>query len=86
MRTTLTLDDDVANLLQSEIRRSGQPFKQTVNRLLRTGLRSVEIQASPKPFKVRGAIQAGVPKEWTSGCVQELLDLLDRPDTINNKP
>jgi hypothetical protein len=38
MRTTLTLDDDVAAKLREEMRRSGRSFKETVNTVLRNGL------------------------------------------------
>ncbi len=53
MRTTLTLDDDVAAKLRAEARRSGEPFKQIVNRVLRTGL-TVRVQAaSLPPYKIK---------------------------------
>ena len=38
MRTTLTLDEDVAAKLRSESRKSGKSFRETVNDVLRTGL------------------------------------------------
>lgn len=38
MRTTLTLDDDVAARLQAEARRTGRSFKAVVNEYLRAGL------------------------------------------------
>jgi len=38
MRTTLTLDDDVAARLQAEARRSGRPFRTVVNEHLRAAL------------------------------------------------
>ena len=38
MRTTLTLDDDVAVLLEKARRAKGQSFKQIVNEALRAGL------------------------------------------------
>jgi len=38
MRTTLTLDDDVAKQLQEQARRSGESFKSVVNKALRRGL------------------------------------------------
>jgi len=38
MRTTLTIDDDVAARLEQERRRRGLPFKDLVNDVLRTGL------------------------------------------------
>ncbi len=37
MRTTLTLDDDIAAKLKAEARRSGRSFKAAVNDLLRLG-------------------------------------------------
>ena len=38
MRTTLTLDDDLAGLLKQRARELGVPFKEAVNRAIRTGL------------------------------------------------
>ena len=40
MRTTVTLDDDVAALIESERARTGESFRATVNRLLRRGARA----------------------------------------------
>ena len=39
MRTTITLDDDVAALIESERARTGESFRTAVNRLLRRGAR-----------------------------------------------
>ncbi|MDQ6639730.1 MAG: hypothetical protein M3Z15_08725 [Pseudomonadota bacterium] len=38
MRTTLTIDDDLAGLLKQRTRELGIPFKETVNRTIRAGL------------------------------------------------
>ena len=38
MRTTLTLDDDVAMLLKRKMNESGETFRDVVNRVLRVGL------------------------------------------------
>jgi hypothetical protein len=38
MRTTLTLDKDLALTLRAEARRSGRPLKRIVNETLRAGL------------------------------------------------
>jgi hypothetical protein len=38
VRTTLSLDDDVATLLRQEMRRSGASLKAAVNHFLRIGL------------------------------------------------
>lgn len=51
MRTTLTLDEDVASRLKSEARKSGRPFKQVVNEALRQALDAKP--AKLPPFRVR---------------------------------
>src|SRR5215470_6958344 len=38
MRTTLTLDDDLAGLLKLRARELGIPFKEAVNRTIRAGI------------------------------------------------
>ncbi len=75
MRTTLSLDDDVAQLLQKEVRRTGSSFKEAVNRFLRMGLTASK-QPVRKPFRV---------KPWNLGLppfekVEELLEYLEGPD------
>ena len=52
MRTTLTLDDDVAARLQAEARKSGRPFKVVVNEYLRAGLAQRQTARKASPFKV----------------------------------
>ncbi len=54
MRTTITLDDDVAEKLQVEMRRRrSNNFKETLNDVLRRGLLVRRELAVVKPFKVR---------------------------------
>jgi hypothetical protein len=38
VRTTLTLDDDLAGVLKRRAREQGVPFKEAVNRAIRAGL------------------------------------------------
>ena len=38
MRTTLTIDDDLADLLKRRARELGVPFKEAVNSAIRAGL------------------------------------------------
>ncbi|MDE0678587.1 MAG: antitoxin [Acidimicrobiales bacterium] len=52
MRTTLTLDDDVADALKERARHLDQPFKQIVNDVLRCGLRP-ETAHPAEPYSVR---------------------------------
>jgi hypothetical protein len=54
MRTTITLDDDVAILLKRAQRASKQSFKEVVNAALRAGLAQLERPAKPRlPYAVR---------------------------------
>jgi len=50
MRTTLTLDDDVATRVKQIARERGISFKEALNSLLRAGLSKTD--GSRKPFKV----------------------------------
>jgi hypothetical protein len=47
MRTTITLDEDVVALIESERARTGESFRAAVNRLLRRGGRAVPPSAPP---------------------------------------
>jgi len=53
MRTTLTLDRDVAERLQKEIRRSGKSMKAAVNEALRLGLGLVGKPPRAPRYQVR---------------------------------
>lgn len=52
MRTTLTLDDDVAAKLKAESRRASRPFREIVNETLRRGLENRRAAAQQRAFKV----------------------------------
>jgi hypothetical protein len=47
MRTTITLDDDVAALIESERARTGESFREAVNRLLRRSARGAPRPVAP---------------------------------------
>lgn len=49
MRTTITLDDDVASLVESERARTGESFRVVVNRLLRRSARTDPGKPRPLP-------------------------------------
>jgi predicted DNA-binding ribbon-helix-helix protein len=64
MRTTLTLDDDLADRLKALAERRKAPFKEVVNEVIRRGL-SVQAPSKPrsKRFRVepfRSAFRPGV--------------------------
>lgn len=63
MRTTLTLDADVARHLEREIRRTGKSLKATVNEGLRRGLglsgkqpKARRFVVEPHPFGVKPGV------------------------------
>ena len=79
MRTTLTLEDDVAAKLRQEMRRSGRSLKETVNELLREGLagsRESSRGLAPPLLKAR---DLGLRPGFNLDNVEELLDQLERP-------
>jgi hypothetical protein len=81
MRTTLTLDDDVAAKLKAQARKSGQSFKETVNETIRLGLNARRAVAKPKPFKVK-ARPMGIRPGLNYDNIEELLDQIDGPGRL----
>jgi hypothetical protein len=77
VRTTLSLDDDVARLLEKESRRTGASFKEVVNRALRLGLLATTRPAR-KPFAVKPR-KIGLPHGLTYDNVEELIERLEGP-------
>lgn len=77
MRTTLTLDPDVARLLKEEAHRQRKPFKQVVNEAIRRGLASGPAPKSTRPFRVRPhktTLRPGVDPAGLNRLVDELED------------
>lgn len=60
MRTTLTIDDDLAQKLKELAHRTGQPFKEVVNRALRAGIDSERRAPRRQGTRVR-TFQMGSP-------------------------
>lgn len=78
MRTTLTLDDDVARLIELEVKRSGDSLKGTVNRLLRQGLNAKRNPQPRKRFVVTPrALNTGLGTRYQK--VSDLFEALDGP-------
>jgi hypothetical protein len=74
MRTTLTLDEDIAAKLQSEARKSGKPFKQVVNETLREGFFARKTKKELAPFKVKAralGLRPGLNYDKISELIEE---------------
>jgi hypothetical protein len=77
MRTTLTLDPDVARMIEQEVHRVRKPLKQVVNDALRRGLTS---STGPKPasrYRVRphtSRLMPGVDRARLNALADDLED------------
>ena len=54
MRTTLTLDPDVASKAKKSAAKTGKPLKEIINAALRIGLEQVANPPGAKPYRTRG--------------------------------
>jgi hypothetical protein len=75
VRTTLSLDADVADRLQRVVRRSGKSLKGVVNEALRTGLGMTEKPVEPSPFRIRAladGLQPGIDPERMNQLADEI--------------
>jgi hypothetical protein len=75
MRTTLTIDDDVAGVLKRRARELGLPFKEVVNRTLRAGLCEAarpRRQAAPKTIPHAFGFRPGIDLDKLSQLADEL--------------
>ena len=74
MRTTLTLDDDIARFLKEQARLLDKPFKQVVNDTLRRGM-SPAAWEKRAPYRVKplsGGFAPGVDQEKLNQLNDEL--------------
>lgn len=78
MRTTLTLDDDVASRLSQSAESSKLPFKQVVNQALRAGLDALEASTrrGAEAFETPTA-SLGAPLIGDLANVQEALSIAE---------
>jgi hypothetical protein len=78
MRTTLTIDDDLAGLLKKRAKESGVSFKETVNRALRAGLGEAAGKGgrkpAPKVVPFSLGFKAGIDQSKLGQLVDQLED------------
>lgn len=79
VRTTLTLDDDVAARLRSEASGSGRPFRDVVNDAIRRGFAVRRTAESAEPFRVPARDLGDLRPGLKLDNVAELLDRVEGP-------
>lgn len=79
MRTTLTLDEDVAAKLRAEARRSGRSFRDIVNDTLRRGLATRRPAPTRKPFTVMARDLGKLLPGLSLDNVADLLEQVEGP-------
>lgn len=81
VRTTVTLEADVASRLHEQVRKTGRPFKDVVNGLLRRGLAATEQEPAQTPFVVR-PFPMGLRAGLSYDSISDLLEAVDGPDHL----
>lgn len=75
MRTTLTIDQDVASLLKKEMKRKGMKFREIVNAVLRRGLEGERIASIRRKVVTRPqrfGVKVGVDLDKLNQLCDEL--------------
>jgi len=78
LRTTLTLDEDVAARLKAEVRRTGTSFKQVVNEVLRRGMNTPLPAPPQRPFPIL-VRDLGLRPGYSFDNIGELLEQIEGP-------
>lgn len=84
MRTTVTLDEDVARMLADQSRKCNQSFKETLNRAVRLGLGKAVSHEGQKAFRVEATpmgLRNGIDPAHLNALAGELevAEFLDKP-------
>jgi hypothetical protein len=82
VRTTLTLEKDVAARLKAEAQRSGRAFKDVVNECLRLGLAQRSPARAPRRFSVKTRDFGGVRPGVSLDNIGEILQRVEGPDRV----
>jgi hypothetical protein len=75
MRTTVTLDSDVEQMLRDAMQQRRQGFKEALNQATRAGLSGAGLVVADQPFTLRAqpmGLRAGIDPGWLNQLADEL--------------
>ena len=81
MRTTLTIDDDIARQLREIVHRSGKPFKNVVNEALRAGIENNRIADVSRQYRLEPVAMGEVTGPYDLDKALQLADRLEDEET-----
>ena len=82
MRTTLTLDEDIAERLQAESQRTGRSFKEIVNEYLRIALARSRALKSMGQFRV---VPTDLGGSAAAGSYDDIAALLEESEGVEHR-
>jgi len=86
VRTTLTIDDDLAGILQKKANQQGYSFKEVVNHLLRAGL-AASGETAPDRKRVTVVAKAlGLKPGYDPDKLNQLVDELEVDEFLKKQP
>ena len=77
MRTTVTIDDDLADQIQELRRRHGHSLKRIINSLLREGLHSLQSRPRAKKYRTRNLRTRHAARDFDPVKLNQLVDELE---------
>lgn len=82
MRTTLTIDDQVANALKDVAYQSNKSFKDVVNETLRAGLAAKKTSGTAKPYRLKPVSMGEVAGNFDLDRALELAGALEDEELV----
>lgn len=77
MRTTLTIDDNIAKTLKEAAHRSGKSYKEVINETLRAGMTAKHIINKAKPYRLNPVSLGNVSPGYNLDKALQLADHLE---------
>ncbi|MGH8501438.1 MAG: DUF2191 domain-containing protein [Gammaproteobacteria bacterium] len=77
MRTTLTIDDQLAKTLKALAHRSGKPFRRVINETLQAGLTASNVMPKPRPYTLQPRHMGSVANNLNLDKALALSDYLE---------